>query len=62
LLEVGAVRAIVSGSGSSVFGIFKNLNTARKAANRLPIPFARWNLRPCGTIRDAIRVGPAPAR
>jgi 4-diphosphocytidyl-2-C-methyl-D-erythritol kinase len=62
LLEVGAVRAIVSGSGSSVFGIFHGPGDARGAAKRLTRSFARWILRPCGTIRDAIRVGPAPAR
>jgi 4-diphosphocytidyl-2C-methyl-D-erythritol kinase len=62
LLEVGAVRAIVSGSGSSVFGIFHDPDDARGAVKRLTRSFARWILRPCDTIRDAVRVGPVPAR
>lgn len=32
LLENGAIRAMMSGSGSSVFGVYNNMNNAKKAA------------------------------
>ena len=37
--ENGAVGAILTGSGSAVFGVFRNRTTAENALNKLEIPF-----------------------
>ncbi len=61
LQEAGAVRAIVSGSGSSVFGIFPDAANAEEARERLQRSFESWTLRVCVTVPDAVRVERADA-
>lgn len=56
LREAGAVRAIVSGSGSSVFGIFRDAANAEGARLRLQRSFEGWSLRVCVTVPGAVRV------
>jgi len=56
LLEAGARRALLSGSGSTVFGIFKEPGHMNRAASVLEGKFPEWTLRPCRTIRGAVHI------
>jgi 4-diphosphocytidyl-2-C-methyl-D-erythritol kinase len=56
LIEAGARRALVSGSGSTVFGIFPESGLVERAISILGCAFAAWELRPCRTIGGGIRV------
>jgi 4-diphosphocytidyl-2-C-methyl-D-erythritol kinase len=56
LLGVGARRALVSGSGATVFGIFPARATMRQAVRHLGPGFPGWALRPCRPIRGGVRV------
>ena len=39
LIKSGAADAILTGSGSAVFGLFKNKEEAKKALNNINAPF-----------------------
>jgi 4-diphosphocytidyl-2-C-methyl-D-erythritol kinase len=56
LIEAGARRALLSGSGSTVFGIFPESGLVDRAVSILENAFAAWELRPCRTIGGGIRV------
>jgi 4-diphosphocytidyl-2-C-methyl-D-erythritol kinase len=56
LIEAGARRALLSGSGSTVFGIFPESTLVERAVSILGRVFAAWELRPCRTIGGGIRV------
>lgn len=56
LLEAGARRALLSGSGSTVFGIFPEPAPMKRAATVLKGKFPEWVLRPCRTIREAVHL------
>jgi len=55
LLDAGAERAMLSGSGSTVFGMFDNEVAMRGAVERLGATFGGWQLIPTRTVREAIR-------
>jgi 4-diphosphocytidyl-2-C-methyl-D-erythritol kinase len=59
LLRAGAVRALLSGSGSSVVGIFGDGGEAERAAEALRERFRRWQVRPSRTLADGIRLAEA---
>jgi len=56
LMKAGARKALVSGSGSTVFGIFPESDLVDRAVSILGSVFATWELRPCRTIGEGIRV------
>jgi 4-diphosphocytidyl-2-C-methyl-D-erythritol kinase len=49
LLQAGAFRALLAGSGSSVFGIFADQEAQQRAINDIP-PEAGWRVFPCVTL------------
>jgi 4-diphosphocytidyl-2-C-methyl-D-erythritol kinase len=49
LLQAGAVRALLAGSGSSVFGIFPNQEAQKRAINEIQLE-AGWRIFPCVTL------------
>ncbi len=57
LLESGARSALLSGSGSTVYGIFDSDRARRDAAARLGARFPGWRLEPARAIRDGVRLG-----
>jgi 4-diphosphocytidyl-2-C-methyl-D-erythritol kinase len=56
LMKAGARKALLSGSGSTVFGIFPESGLVDRAISILGSVFAAWELRPCRTIGGGIRV------
>ncbi|MEW6194788.1 MAG: 4-(cytidine 5'-diphospho)-2-C-methyl-D-erythritol kinase [Bacteroidota bacterium] len=42
LKESGALFALMSGSGSTMFGIFKDVRKAKEAVNKFPKDYYRW--------------------
>ena len=58
LTGVGAERALLSGSGSAVYGLFRGAEEADSAAHRLRAGFSRWRVLRSRTVRDAAyRIG-----
>jgi len=55
-LGAGAERAVVSGSGSTVFAIFREQPPVRHAIEALRHRFGAWDLRPCRTIPEGVSV------
>jgi len=55
-LGAGAERAVVSGSGSTVFGIFREHPPVRHAIEVLRHGFVAWDLRSCRTIPEGVSV------
>ncbi|MGI9067667.1 MAG: 4-(cytidine 5'-diphospho)-2-C-methyl-D-erythritol kinase [Pyrinomonadaceae bacterium] len=49
LLQAGAFRALLAGSGSSVFGIFADQEAQRRGINEIPLE-AGWRVFPCVTL------------
>jgi len=49
LLQAGAFRALLAGSGSSVFGIFADQEAQKSAINEIQ-PEAGWRIFPCVTV------------
>lgn len=49
LLQAGAFRALLAGSGSSVFGIFADQEAQRRAVDEIPLE-AGWRVFPCATL------------
>ncbi len=58
LSEAGAVLALVSGSGSSVFGLFEGEGDAHAAAGELAKRFPRWRTVATRTVASGVRVEP----
>ncbi|NIS29849.1 MAG: hypothetical protein GWN07_06550, partial [Actinobacteria bacterium] len=56
LLEAGAARALLSGSGSTVFGIFRTRAEGEQALGELCDRFSTWKLLVSRTVSDGIRV------
>ena len=54
LSEAGALRALMTGSGSAVFGVFRSPDTARKAYQSLSARYRTCFL--CHTQHDSMRV------
>jgi 4-diphosphocytidyl-2-C-methyl-D-erythritol kinase len=52
----GARRAMMSGSGSTIFGLFANGASRDRAAKALCAEFPSWNFVPTWTISDGIRM------
>jgi 4-diphosphocytidyl-2-C-methyl-D-erythritol kinase len=50
LLEEGARAALVSGSGSTVFGVFDDAGSAASAAARSSRAFPSWRVRTSRTV------------
>jgi 4-diphosphocytidyl-2-C-methyl-D-erythritol kinase len=49
LIEAGARAALLSGSGSSVFGVFESSDEVGRAGARLRVE-AGWRVHPCATL------------
>jgi 4-diphosphocytidyl-2C-methyl-D-erythritol kinase len=49
LLKVGALGALLAGSGSSVFGIFADREDQQRAVNEIKLE-AGWRIFPCVTV------------
>ncbi|NIM01540.1 MAG: 4-(cytidine 5'-diphospho)-2-C-methyl-D-erythritol kinase [Acidobacteria bacterium] len=56
LLDEGASVALMSGSGSTVFGMFDEANVRDAALATLGEAFGTWNLVPSKTVNEGIRV------
>ena len=57
LLEMGAAGALLSGSGSAVFGVFPGKDRPTEEAQRLGAQFPEWQVRTTRFIREGIRLG-----
>jgi 4-diphosphocytidyl-2C-methyl-D-erythritol kinase len=44
MLEAGAAGALMSGSGSSVFGLFENMDQAKKAYRHVSSDHPHWQV------------------
>lgn len=58
LAEAGAGLALVSGSGSSVFGLFDREDDALAAAAGLATRFLRWRTVAVRTVASGVRLEP----
>jgi 4-diphosphocytidyl-2-C-methyl-D-erythritol kinase len=58
LLEQGARRALLSGSGSAVFGVFEEAADVSRAERALRGSFQSWRLSPTRAVADGVRVLP----
>lgn len=58
LRDRGAVAALLSGSGSTVFAVFEDRARAEQAARGLAGQFGDWRLLPTGAVRGGVQ--PAP--
>ncbi|MBZ5640510.1 MAG: 4-(cytidine 5'-diphospho)-2-C-methyl-D-erythritol kinase [Acidobacteriia bacterium] len=56
LLRGGASIALLSGSGSTVFGVFDDSGSLQRAAENLATRFPGWRLLPARGVPDAARV------
>jgi 4-diphosphocytidyl-2C-methyl-D-erythritol kinase len=55
----GAEVALVSGSGSTVFGLFRTGTDVSSKAEILRAEFPGWTLRVCKTVSSGVRIVPA---
>jgi 4-diphosphocytidyl-2-C-methyl-D-erythritol kinase len=55
LLEAGAGAALLSGSGSTVFGVFTGPRTAARAAKRVQTRFREWRVLMTRFVPDGVR-------
>jgi 4-diphosphocytidyl-2-C-methyl-D-erythritol kinase len=60
LLETGAGAALLSGSGSAVFGVFSDGKAASRAAKILQSRFAEWCVLATRFVGEGIRSDAAP--
>jgi 4-diphosphocytidyl-2-C-methyl-D-erythritol kinase len=58
LVETGSIRALLSGSGSTVFGVFETKSLCDAAAKRLAVEFEGWTLTPTQTVTGGVEVSP----
>jgi 4-diphosphocytidyl-2-C-methyl-D-erythritol kinase len=56
LLEVGATGALLSGSGSTVFGVFEDLAARDDARARLGRQFETWRVTSSSSVDTGIRL------
>jgi len=56
LLEQGGQHAMLSGSGSTVLGVFSDAESLKRAASQLAGRFADWRLFETRTIREAVQL------
>ena len=56
LLARGASRALLSGSGSSVFGVFDSEESVDEAREGLRVDYAEWTLIASRAVRDAVHL------
>jgi len=56
LLEVGAVQALLSGSGSTVYGIFVDATGASEASRPLRSRFEQWTIQSTKAVRSAVHI------
>jgi 4-diphosphocytidyl-2C-methyl-D-erythritol kinase len=56
LLEVGAEVALLSGSGSTVFGVFRPGANVASVVSTLRRSYPEWTLRETRTIASGVRV------
>ncbi len=59
LLRSGAEVALVSGSGSTVFGLFRTGTDVTEDAQNLREEFPGWTVRVCQTVASGVRIVPA---
>jgi 4-diphosphocytidyl-2-C-methyl-D-erythritol kinase len=55
LLEAGAGAALLSGSGSTVFGVFSGARAAARAESRVQNRFGGWRVLTTRFVRDGVR-------
>ena len=60
LIEAGATRAMLSGSGSTVFGVFPAADRCERVSMRLREAFTGWTLVATRTVPGAVRFMPSP--
>jgi len=60
VLESGSDAALLSGSGSAVFGVFSESATARRAADGLSSRFAGWCVLATRFVREGVRTESPP--
>jgi 4-diphosphocytidyl-2-C-methyl-D-erythritol kinase len=56
LLGAGAKAALLSGSGSTVYGLFGDAEEVQASADRLRVVFGRWRLLPARTVAAAVHL------
>jgi len=56
LLAAGASTALMSGSGSTVFGVFEDVASRDAALESLGVDFADWSLVPSRTLDKGVRI------
>ena len=56
MLAAGASRAMLSGSGSTVFGVFEDAGRRDRAVGRLSGEFENWVLQPSRTVDEGVRI------
>jgi 4-diphosphocytidyl-2-C-methyl-D-erythritol kinase len=56
LLQAGAAAAMLSGSGSTVYGVFRGEGEVEDAASRLRAEYEGWRLLPSSTVAAAAHV------
>jgi 4-diphosphocytidyl-2C-methyl-D-erythritol kinase len=59
LLRSGAEVALLSGSGSTVFGLFRAGTDVMTIAESMRSAFAGWTFRASRTIASGVRIAPA---
>jgi 4-diphosphocytidyl-2C-methyl-D-erythritol kinase len=59
LVRAGAELALLSGSGSTVFGLFGAGIDVTSVSNELRVQFPDWTLRVCRTTASGVRIVPA---
>jgi len=60
LIETGATRAMLSGSGSTVFGVFPAADRCERVSMRLREAFTGWTLVTTRTVPGGVRFMPPP--
>jgi 4-diphosphocytidyl-2-C-methyl-D-erythritol kinase len=56
MLAAGASRSLLSGSGSTVFGVFEDAGRRDRALERLSGEFENWVLQPSRTLDEGLRI------
>jgi len=56
MLEAGASRAMLSGSGSTMFGLFEDAGQRDRALGQLIGGFENWVLQPSRTLDEGLRI------
>ena len=56
MLAAGATRALLSGSGSTVFGLFEEVENRDRAIGRLGATYGNWEILPSRTLDVGVRI------